>query len=127
MSLELFTSTVYAIVAQYLAWFALGTMVAWAVSHYLWAVKWQRTVRDTVIYLLIVGSLTMTLALRPEKYDPVLWTPITWFSFSMLMIMECLWVSFLIEALLRLARALPHWLAQRVNADPAHPHGPSMR
>lgn len=88
-------------VSQYIAGFCLITIALWAGGSYLWSKRWQQPVRDSGIYLLAIGLLTLILALRPTQSDAALWPPLTWFCFSMLIVMELLWLSFLVDAVIQ--------------------------
>jgi hypothetical protein len=95
-------------ITQYLAGFCLATLVlyAWAQMH---GARWQQAVRACGSYLLIIGGLTVILTLRPDAArDPGYWEPITWFSFSMLLVLELLWIAFLVDHVWRAMRAFTH-------------------
>ena len=83
--------------SRYIAGFCLVSIVVWGVGMYIWSKDWQSKIRDAGIYLGAIGVLVVVLALRPEKDAPLYWKAITWFSFSMLVVLEVLWLAFLIK------------------------------
>ena len=90
------------VVTKYLAAFCIVSILCWSAWSYLLQNKWQQIVRDSAVYFLTISFLTVVLALRPVHADISFWTPVSWFSFSMLLIMELLWVSYMVEGLLQL-------------------------
>lgn len=94
----------YLCVAYYLSGFCLMTILIWAGRAYLWEEKWQRQIRDAIVYFSTIGVLTMLLAIHPENSDAIFWRSLTWFCFTMLMVIELLWVSFLLEQVFRAIR-----------------------
>jgi len=85
--------------SRYIAGFCLLSIVVWGVGMYIWSKDWQSKIRDASIYLVTIGALTVVLALRPEQDVPLHWKAITWFSFSMLAVLEVLWLAFLIRSI----------------------------
>lgn len=120
--LDNFAHTAYIWIAYYCAGFCLLTIAAWAGGAYLWGRKWQKQVRDSAVYLLSIGSLSLTLALRPEGSDAMLWRPITWFCFTMLMVIELLWLTFLFDTLCHSLRTFLSSLSPRVQNSPSRLH-----
>lgn len=90
------------VVSKYLAAFCVVTVLCWSAWSYLMQNRWKQILRDSTVYFLTIAFLTVILALRPVQSDISLWTPISWFSFSMLLIMELLWISYMFEGLLLL-------------------------
>jgi hypothetical protein len=124
VTLDTFAEYVRTWVSQYIAGFCLVTIAMWAGAVYLWGKKWQRQVRDSGVYLLAIGTLTLALALRPEGGQLFFWKPVTWFCFTMLMILELLWMLFLVEAL---GRALHDWTTRLAKRDAPEEPNPSAR
>lgn len=122
MPFDLFTNVIFLWVSRYIAGFCLVSIVLWATGSYLWSRNWQQRVRDSGIFFLVVGVLTLLLLLRPEGTDAVLWPPITWFCFSMLIVMELLWISFLVEMIYH---SLHHHAASNVQRAERSRSGPS--
>jgi len=87
-------------VSRYIAVCCLISIAMWGVGMYLWHREWRSGVRDALVYFLSIGGLTLILALRPEKTDTLLWSAVTWFSLTLLIVLELLWLSFLVELLL---------------------------
>ncbi|HEX2951964.1 MAG TPA: hypothetical protein VHV83_20710 [Armatimonadota bacterium] len=114
MTYELFTQHIDSWVTQYIAVFCIITILIWGTCSYLLTEKWVKPVRDGAIYLAAIGALTLLLALRPAKTDIVLWAPLTWFSFSMLMVLELFWISYLTEGIIRAAQSIPARLSQGI-------------
>jgi len=112
-------------VARYIAAFCLVSVAVWGASMYLWVKDWQMRVRDASIYLFSIGVLTGVLALKPAKMDVYFWPPITWFSFTMLIVIELLWIAFLIEYLIRAPKALANRNAE-IHHAPVYTHYPEM-
>jgi hypothetical protein len=101
MSLESLADIIFVWVSRYIAGFCLVSIAVWGASIYLWANDWHTRVRDAGIFLLSIGVLTVVLALKPAKTDAFFWPPLTWFCFSMLIVMELLWIAFLMEFVIR--------------------------
>jgi len=105
-------------ISQYLAAFCLITITAWAVRQFLWAAHWQQALRDSVVYLVAIGILALILACRPTHADPLYWTPLAWLSFTILIVLEGLWIAFVVDQIGRGLREL-------INGQPLptmHPH-----
>ncbi len=128
MAVEEITRYIFVWITRYIAYFCLVTIVTWATVSYLWGKKWETPVRDSGIYLLTIGVLTLILALRPTKTDAIFWPPITWFSFTMLMVMELLWMSFLLEMGFRKLRNTSTSLSERATGGPTsrYPNSPRV-
>ncbi len=113
-------------VTLYLAGFCLATIVLYAWSQFLHAPHWQPAMRASVSYLAIIGGLTLALALRPApSVAPGVWEPITWFSFSMLLVMELLWLAFLLDRLRGRVPTPPRHLPDThptLGTPASHPH-----
>lgn len=107
MTIDLFAQQLEVWVSQYLAIFCLASIGAWAGGLYAWAKHWEGPVRDAGMYMLTIGSLTLILALLPDHHDVIFWTPVVWFCFTMLLMFELLWLSFLADLLYRTVRDLP--------------------
>lgn len=90
------------VVTKYLAVFCIVSILCWSAWSYLLQIKWQQILRDSAVYFLTISFLTVVLALRPVHADVSFWTPVSWFSFSMLLIMELLWISYMIEGMLQM-------------------------
>jgi hypothetical protein len=99
--LESLAVTIFIWVSRYVATFCLVSITLWAVGMYLWGRDWPTRVRDAGIFFATIGVLTVILAFKPTKTDAFFWPPLTWFSFTMLLILELLWLEFLVESLLR--------------------------
>lgn len=114
MSLEALADIIFIWVSRYIAGFCLVSIAVWGTGMYLWGKDWRKKVRDAGIFLVSIGALTVVLALRPTAQADQfwLWPPLTWFSFSMLIVLELLWVAFLIEGIVRKLGAV---------AKPQHP------
>jgi hypothetical protein len=112
MSIEWVTAQIGSWVSSYVAVFCLLSMLVWSAIAYLYTNKWHQIVRDCTIYFVTTGILTLFLTLSPTQPDIYLWKPITWFSFSMLLVMELLWIAFMIESLLHTLHILPEHLSQ---------------
>lgn len=98
MTIESFGHALDIWITQYMAVFSLITILGWALGSFLWMKKWERQVRDAGLYFLSIGMLTLLLAIRPAlESDAVFWSPIAWFCFSMLLMLELLWISYIIE------------------------------
>ena len=89
------------VVSKYFAAFCIISILFWSTWSYLMHSKWQQILRDSAVYFLTISFLSVILALRPVNADVDYWTPVSWFSFSMLFIMELLWLSYLVESLLQ--------------------------
>ncbi|HEY3379759.1 MAG TPA: hypothetical protein VGL77_19970 [Armatimonadota bacterium] len=120
MTPELLTQIIDTWVTQYLALFCLMTIIFWAVGAYLFLPRWNACVRDALIYLVSISIIAIFLALRPGGKDTLFWAPLTWFGFSMLLVLELLWLAYLIEGIVRAIIAL----FKRMSAQPAHPAQP---
>jgi len=106
-------------IARFIAAFCLVSIAVWGAGMYLWARDWQVRVRDAGIFLLVIGVLTIILALKPAKMDAYFWPPLVWFSFAMLIVMELLWITFLVEFIIRLLKAM-------ATHDDEPPHRPPI-
>jgi|GEM_PF-2065940 len=124
MSLEILADVIFIWVSRYIAAYCLVSIVVWGASMYLWVKDWHIRVRDAGIYLLSIGVLTGVLALKPVKMDAYFWPPITWFSFTMLLVIELLWTAFLIEYLVRAPRSLSNKKAESMRHSPVYTHYP---
>ncbi len=100
-------------VSQYLAIFSLVSLVVIAGARYLWVKGPDNRVRDLIMYLASISVLTLVLAFSPSHTDSLLWPPVVWFCFAMLLMMELLWIAFMVEAVLRMVMGLPGWLTQK--------------
>lgn len=121
MTVELLTQHIGIWITQYIAVFCLFTMLVWTVGAYVLVEHSEKTVRDSAVYLLALGILTLVLALRPAKTDIVLWAPITWFCFSMTLMLELLWISYLIEELTKVMQRSRHRSLQLPGDPPQIP------
>jgi len=124
------THSLYLWVTCYLSLFSLVSIACWAGAVYLWGQEWPRRVRDALFYLLMIGGLTLILALKPVHSDALLWSPLTWFSFTLLMVMESLWLAYLLEAIFLYFRSVlvPTLPLPRKHSGqpPTHYHFPSI-
>ena len=100
MGYEEFVTILSHLVSRYIAVFCLASILCWAVGSYFLRPQWRRVVRDGAIYFFSIGILAGFLALNPLGSDIFFWAPLAWFSFSMLMIMELFWISYLLESLI---------------------------
>ena len=110
-------------VSQYLAIFCLATLVLLAAGRYFWVKGPDSRVRDLIMYLASISVLALVLAFSPSHTDSLLWPPVIWFCFTMLLMMELLWIAFLVEAVVRMVMGIPGWLTQKTTPEP--PHRPS--
>lgn len=117
MTSDVFLLTLETWVTQYLALFCIATIAAWAGGMFAWAKHWETAVRDGGLFILIIGSLALILALVPQTSDVHLWMPVNWFCFTMLLMFELLWLSFLGDMLVRALRDLPGRTLQQKLAD----------
>ena len=112
MTLEALADIIFIWVSRYLAGFCLVSIAVWGASMYLWGKDWHTKVRDAGIFLISIGVLAVVLAFRPQTVADEFWfwPPVTWFSFSMLIVLELLWIAFLIESIIRKFSAIakPH-------------------
>ena len=120
MSIDIFTHDVYLWVSHYLAAACLITIVIWASTSYLFIEKWLTTVRDASSFFACIGIPTLVLAFRPANMDASYWEPIIWFFFSMLLLLELLWIAYLSEAVIKAIFSLPR-------AHNVHPTGGNPR
>jgi hypothetical protein len=49
------------------------------------------------MFFAVLGVLTVFQALRYQKVEIFNWPPLTWFCFTLLVLMEVLWLSFLLD------------------------------
>jgi len=114
-------------VTQYVAGFCLITIAAWACGMYVFAKKWEQPVRDAGVYFLTIGTLALILAIRPTTGDMMLWSPVVWFCFIMLMVTELLWVSFLFDTIYRGCVELKRLVKAPVTDSPHRQNPPRSR
>lgn len=125
MGYEAATQWIHIWVTSYLAIFCLATLAAWIGGSYLWSRHWQKPVRDCISFLGAIGVLGGFMLFEPHTADPTVWSPLFWFSFTMLLVLELLWISFIAEAAARgLVRALTP--AFMHDADAAHTARPAL-
>lgn len=103
MTLETLAEYIFIWVTRYLAGLCLLTIAFWGASMYLWSKHWHTRIRDAGVYLGAIGILTLIMAMRPEKTSGF-WPPLIWFCFPMLIVLELLWLSFLLESIMNLLR-----------------------
>lgn len=116
MAFESLVQLIDAWVSQYIAVFCVLTIIAWGGGSYIFVEKWTKPVRDSIVYLITISGLAVALALRPEKTnDMVLWAPVTWFCFSMLLVFELFWLAYLTEGLIRSVQSIPSRLSHPDN------------
>jgi uncharacterized membrane protein len=134
MGMGLLTTQVDVWITQYIAGFCLVSILVWGMLMYAWSKQGKDALRDAGIYLVSIGTLTLVLAMRPQQHEMLLWTSVTWFAFSMLMILELLWISFLGLSLVRLITSLPERVAEeqdpwrlRHTGKVIPAHGPKRR
>lgn len=125
MAFETFSHSIYIWVAHYLAAACLITIVIWASTSYLFVIKWTKTVRDAFSFCVGIGLPALVLAIRPVAEDASYWEPIVWFFFSMLLMFELLWITYLGEALVQKIIILPR--AHRQYAGKDHPKNNTRR
>lgn len=126
MTFEALTSVIDVWVTQYVAVFCLTTLVMMALGRYLVLRRWDTATRDFGLFLASISSLTFVLLIAPQQ-GSLLWPPVTWFCFTMLLVMETLWVANFIERIIRALIALPSWLAHRLApASPKPEPAPGM-
>jgi hypothetical protein len=99
--LESLATFIFVWVSRYIASFCLVSIALWGAGMYLWGKEWHIKVRDAGIFLATIGLLTVILAFKPAKTDAIFWPPVTWFCFSMLTVLELLWLAFLVESIFR--------------------------
>ena len=110
-------------VTQYLAIFCLVTLAAMAGGHYLLVRKADNRLRDFALYLGGIGALCLLLTVMPVRGDSLLWPPLAWFCFTMLLMLELLWIAFMVETLVRFTLGLYARFAHRaVEKAPRVPH-----
>lgn len=126
MTPELISNIIGLWVSRYIALFCLLTLLIWGGGAYLLLDKWVKPVRDAAIYLGLIGVLTLVLALRPAKMDMLFWPPITWFCFSMLMMMELLWLTFLTDATIKGIRKFSERFSHSLVSIPTNSGTPQL-
>jgi len=126
MSWDNLDKFIFVIVSRYVAAACLVSIAVWGAGMYLWAKDWYKRVRDAGIFLLVIGVLTGVLALKPEKMDAYFWPPVTWFSLSMLIVMELLWIAFLFESLLRWCKSIGKRGTEPPHRPPIYTHYPEI-
>ncbi len=122
MSISILGHTIDIWITRYVAAFCLFTILAWAGGAFCYIAKWEQLVRDCLVYLLIIGITTLVLLFRPETNITPLLAALSWFCFAMLLIMELLWISYMMDHLFRALRAA----ADRARV-PERPTGPHIR
>jgi hypothetical protein len=99
MNIELLGPQTDVWVTKYIAVFCLATIIIWGAGMLFWSKKREQAIRDCATYLFIIGVLTVVLALRPHNINFFLWPPLAWFSIAMLMVMELLWIHYVIDGI----------------------------
>lgn len=99
MSLEALTDQLFIWVSRYLAGFCLVSIALWGVGTFLWQ-QTRSGVRDALVYFAAIGGLVLLLAVTPRNSPEFFWRAATWFSVPVLIVLELLWISFLVELLL---------------------------
>jgi hypothetical protein len=101
MELETVNQIILACVTRYIAIGALITIAMWAVSLLLFTKSPAAQVRDCALYFVVIGTLTLILALLPNRPlgSYTFWEPLIWFCFTMLLVFELFWVAYVVEGL----------------------------
>jgi hypothetical protein len=99
--------------------FAIGcliTIAIWGLGVFIFDRNGKKRVRDALVYFLLIGSTATVLAFRPPGIPTSfsVWEPITWFCFTMLLIFELFWTTYVLEGIYR---ALQHLFARRDHLD----------
>jgi hypothetical protein len=124
MSLLALLAAINAWVCQYLAAFCLLTLGVAIAGRWHTFKRWDAITRDFTLCLASIAMLTLLLATVPRSSASVLWPPITWFAFTMLLMMELLWTVFLLEQVAIGLRRLPGWIRHKLHPEvPPAPAG----
>ena len=128
MTLESMTHDIYLWVSRYLPVFCLISIACWTTCVYLWGQDWQRRVRDSLSCFVMIGVLAGMLAVKPYQSDALIWPPLTWFCFTLLMVLELLWIAYLLEAVVLYLRGMlsPTAPPRQGKVAPTHYHFPSI-
>ena len=122
MNIDALAHELFFWVTRYIAGFCLVSIALWGGGVLLWGKDSARRVRDSSIFLGAIGVLTLMLALRPDHAEALLWQPITWFCFALLVMLEFFWLSYLLEAIVLYLRGMA--MARAAHGKPGSPAPP---
>ncbi|MHB9025381.1 MAG: hypothetical protein ACYC7E_14630 [Armatimonadota bacterium] len=106
-------------ISQYLAGLCLVSIAIWCFVHFLRNPKWEQPVRDAAMSFAVIGVLTVFQTLRHQNVVIFSWPPLNWFCFTLLVLLEIFWISFLLDNLLQTIQAYQHRLPKEFRKEPA--------
>ncbi len=91
--------------SRYMAGFSLLSVLAWVVVAYLRHNENKSAVRDGINYMVAIALLASAILLLPRESYLLAWQMILWFSFTVLLVLEILWLAYLLISLVDMAKS----------------------
>lgn len=92
--------------SRYLAGFSMLSVLTWVVIVYLRRKDNYTAIRDGINYILAIGLLATVILLLPRESYSIIWQMILWFTFTVLLVLELLWLAYLLVSLIHLAKSV---------------------
>jgi len=90
--------------SRYMAGFSVISVMVWVIVAHLRDKDNLIAVRDGVNYMVAIVLLAATIFLLPREPYSIVSQIILWFSFTVLLVLEILWIVYLIISLINKAR-----------------------
>ena len=108
MLIGLFNGLIDNLVCYYLSSICIISIACWMIWAYTHSDKWKKIISDCVVYLVtILVSVSVMIIFRNvpahHSVNP-LFIGVAWFAFAMLLIMELLWLSYVLDNIVQHCR-----------------------
>jgi hypothetical protein len=104
----LFNGLIDNLVCYYLSSVCIISISCWMIWAYTHSEKWQKVIRDCTMYLvtiMVTGTVMILFRNLPvQQTGHPIFIGIAWFAFSMLLIMELLWLSYAVDNIVQHCR-----------------------
>jgi len=121
-SLNALPDLLFLFFSRYMAGFSVISVMVWVIVAYMRNKDNTIAVRDGINYMIAIGLLATTILLLPRESYFIIWQMILWFTFTVLLVLELLWIVYLLISLVNNAkcagiRRLNHGLAPTLNGQ----------
>ena len=91
---------------RYMAGFSLISVLIWVIVVYTRHKENFTAIRDGINYMVAIGLLATVILLLPRESYFFVWQMILWFTFTVLLVLELLWLAYLLVSLIHMAKAV---------------------